>query len=361
MKNEQLGRSFLLLLVVAISILFVAMIRNFLMTLLLAAIFSGLAHPLYNRLQRAFRGRRSLASAATLVVLLLVIIVPLLAVLGIVAGQALRVSEDVTPWVQEHIAEPGALAKTLEGLPGYDRIAPYREQILTKAGQLVGGLGAFLFDKLSGLTRGTVAFFFQLFLMLYAMFFFLTDGGAILSKILYYLPLGHEAEQRMLEKFTSVTRATIKGTLVIGVAQGVLAGLAFWVAGIGGAVFWGTLMIFLSIIPGIGTGLVWAPAAVILILAGHVWRGVGLVLFCALVVGSIDNFLRPRLVGRDTQMHDLLILFGTLGGIVLFGVIGFIIGPVVSALFVTVWDIYGTVFKDALPAVGRLGKPRKEE
>jgi len=123
------------------------------------------------------------------------------------------------------------------------------------------------------------------------------------------------------------------------------------VCGIQGAAFWATIMAVLSIIPGIGTGLVWVPAAVILFAGGHVGKAIGLVLFCGLIVGSLDNFLRPRLVGKDTQMHDLLILLSTLGGIMLFGVLGFIIGPIVAALFVTVWDIYGVVFKDMLPAV----------
>nr|MBL0715068.1 AI-2E family transporter [Desulfobacterales bacterium] len=121
-------------------------------------------------------------------------------------------------------------------------------------------------------------------------------------------------------------------------------------AGISGAAFWGTNMGGLSIKPGIGTGLVWIPAVIILIAGGHYAKGVGLALFCGLVVGSIDNLLRPALVGKDTRMHDLFILFGTLGGIALFGVVGIIIGPIIAALFVTIWEIYGTVFKDILPA-----------
>jgi len=152
----------------------------------------------------------------------------------------------------------------------------------------------------------------------------------------------------MVDKFTSVARATIKGTLLIGIAQGALAGLAFWIVDISGPIFWGTVMTVLSIIPGIGTGLVWAPAAIILVIGGKVWQGIFLFAFCLLVVGTVDNLLRPRLVGRDTQMHDLLIFFGTLGGILLFGVLGFILGPILAALFVTVWDIYGHAFRDVL-------------
>jgi len=154
-----------------------------------------------------------------------------------------------------------------------------------------------------------------------------------------------------LDRFTSVTRATLKGTAVIGVLQGGLAGLAFAVAGIEAAVFWGTVMAVLSIIPAVGSALVWVPAAIILAAGGNYLKAVGLVLFCGLVVGSLDNLLRPRLVGKDTQMHDLMIFFGTLGGIALFGVIGFVIGPIIAALFVTIWDIYGEAFRDYLPGL----------
>jgi predicted PurR-regulated permease PerM len=163
--------------------------------------------------------------------------------------------------------------------------------------------------------------------------------------------LENHAERRMLDRFTSVTRATLKGTAVIGILQGGLAGLAFAVVGIPSAVFWGVIMAVLSIIPGIGSAIVWGPAAIILGATGHPAKAIGLTVFCVTVVGSLDNLLRPILVGKDTQMHELMIFFGTLGGIIMFGVVGVIIGPIIAALFVTVWDIYGVTFKDILPTV----------
>jgi predicted PurR-regulated permease PerM len=193
------------------------------------------------------------------------------------------------------------------------------------------------------------------------MFFFLVDGDKLLEKILYYIPLEDDDERRMLARFTSVSRATLKGTAVIGLVQGALAGIAFAVAGIPSAVFWAALMAVLSIIPGIGTALVWGPAAVILATQGHWGAASGLAFFCGVIVGGVDNFLRPRLVGKDTEMHDLLILFSTLGGIALFGFIGFIIGPIVAALFVTVWEIYGVVFKDVLPETAALLRAPESE
>jgi predicted PurR-regulated permease PerM len=163
------------------------------------------------------------------------------------------------------------------------------------------------------------------------------------------MPLTAKDENRMVEKFVSVSRATLKGTLVIGLVQGGLAGIAFFVLGINGAFFWGTIMAVLSIIPGVGVALVWIPAAGYLLVIGSSIKALLLTLWCAGLVGTVDNVLRPRLVGKDTKMPDLLILLGTLGGLVLFGAAGIIVGPVVAALFVTVWEIYGTTFKDILP------------
>jgi len=351
MTRDTINKATLLLLVLIISLLFLAMIRHFLMALLLAGIFSAMARPLYQRLEKWLDGRRSLASITTLLVIIIVLILPLGGLLGVITAEAIKVGQSVTPWVENLITEPAAFSDLLDSIPFYDRIEPYSEIIIRKAGEIVGMVSKFFINSLSSATMGTVNFFLLTFIFLYAMFFFLIDGDRLLDKILYYLPLEDEDERRMLDKFTSVTRATLKGTAVIGILQGGLAGLALAVVGIPSAIFWGTIMAVLSIIPGIGTALVWGPAAIILAAGGHWIKAIGLTVFCGVVVGSIDNVLRPRLVGKDTEMHDLLILFATLGGISFFGVVGFILGPIIAALFVTIWEIYGTAFKDVLPEV----------
>lgn len=361
MNKEAINRWVLLLLVFFISALFLSMIRQFLMAIFLAGIFSALSYPLYRRFERWFKNRRGLASIATLILIIFVVILPLGGLLGIVTGQAIKVGETVKPWVQQQLAQPDAVSNALKSLPFYDKIEPYRNLILTKAGELVGHISGFLINRLRSVTLGTVNFIFMLFIMLYTMFFFFMDGKKLINKILYYLPLEDQDEHLMLDKFTSVTRATLKGTAVIGILQGGLAGAAFAVVGIHSAVFWGTIMAVLSFIPGIGTALVWGPAVIILAATGHLAKAIGLGVFCAAVVGSIDNLLRPVLVGRDTQMHELMILFGTLGGIIMFGVVGIIIGPIIAALFVTVWEIYGVAFKDVLPTVALSGSDRKPE
>jgi predicted PurR-regulated permease PerM len=348
MTETRFRQAFLLLLVATISAAFVAMIRAFVLTILLAAIFTGLSYPVYRWVLRYARGHDALAAIATLLLLLLLVMAPVLTVLGAGANAALRVTETIRPRLQQLVDQPGEFDQRLRALPGYYRIEPFREELLTKTGELVGTASAFVFAALSATTRATAVFIFHFFVMLYTMFFFLTGGPGLLRKVLSYLPLTEADKQRMLANFVSVTRATLKGTIFIGTTQGVMGGLAFWAIGLDGAVFWGLVMTVLSIIPGIGGALVWVPAAIILAVSGEIWRGIGLAAFCSLIVGSIDNVLRPRLVGRDTQMHDLLIFFSTLGGLMLFGAMGFILGPILAALFVTAWEMFGTAFQRVL-------------
>jgi len=361
MNKGAINKWTLIVVVLLISGLFLAMIRQFLMAIILAGIFSALSFPMFRRCEIWFKGHRILASAVTIIIIVCVILVPLSGLLGIVTTQAIKVGSVAKPWIDDQISEPGALSQLLQKLPFYETFEPYRNQILSTAKELATSISGFIIDKLSSFTIGTFNIIIDVFIMLYCMFFFLLEGDLILKKILYYLPLEDHDERRILEKFTSVTRATIKGTLVIGVLQGGLAGLAFAVFGIPSAVFWGTIMAVLSIIPSVGSALVWAPAVIYLAATGHVVKGLGLFLFCAVVVGSLDNLLRPKLVGKDTQMHELMILFGTLGGIIMFGMVGMIIGPIIAALFVTVWEIYGIAFQDVLPEVKLFSQKEEPE
>jgi predicted PurR-regulated permease PerM len=217
-----------------------------------------------------------------------------------------------------------------------------------------------LFNTISTFTYSAVSDLFLFFLFLYTMFFFIRDGKQLLAHFLSYLPLRQTDQNRLLDKFISVTRATIKGTMVVGAVQGSLAGLALHFAGIDSALFWGTIMSLFSILPVLGSALVWVPAVIYLAATGQYPQAIGVLLFCSIVVGQIDNILRPMLIGRDTQMPELLIFFGTLGGISLFGVFGFILGPIVAALFMTIWEMYGETFKEYLSEI-KSDKPSGKE
>lgn len=356
--------SFLLLLVGVISLGFVMMIRDFVTTLLLAAITTGLCHPAYRWLADRFRGRESLAAFVTVVGVFVLIIGPLLLLVSVVTAQAVQLAQVMQPWIETRLeAGPTGLLPHVD-LPAF--LAPFETQIAARLGEWAEQIGQVVLGLLAGAGRGTASFLVMLFLMLYAMFFFFRDGAEILTRILYYMPLRSDDELRLVGRFSSVSRATIKGTLAVGAAQGSLAGLAFYQVGIPGAVFWGTIMAVLSIIPGVATALVWVPTAIWLYLDGQIVESLGLTVWCIGVVGTVDNLLRPRLVGRDTQLSELLILLSTLGGLLLFGATGFVIGPILGALFVTVWELYGEAFAHYLPeadidhvrsSLSRLGTP----
>jgi predicted PurR-regulated permease PerM len=346
--EHRFRRAFLLLLATLMTAGLLWVVWPFVITILMAALVTGLVRPVYLRLATAFGGRRAVASGVTILLILVLVVVPLVTLIGAVVNQAMRVTTDVGPVIERFVNEPTYLDQQLQRIPGFHRFEPYREQILTRAGSVVGAVGNFLVSSLSETTKGTVTFIFQFFILLYSVFFLLMDGPGMLRTILNYLPLHDEEKERMKDRFMSVTRATLKGTIVIGIIQGGLSGLAFWIIGIPAALFWTVVMVVLSILPAVGGALVWVPAAVILLAVGQVWQAVFLAVFCGLAVGSIDNILRPRLIGRDTKMHDLMILFSTLGGIVAFGPIGFMLGPVLAGLFITSWEIFAVAFREDL-------------
>ncbi len=190
-------------------------------------------------------------------------------------------------------------------------------------------------------TQNTINLAIQFFLMLYLLFFFLRDGQKIMRLIVNSLPMGNKREWLIFQQFAVVSRATLKGTLIVAAVQGFLGGLLFWVMGIEAPVLWGVLMTFLSLLPVGGSGLVWGPAAIIFLIQGEILKGIIILAVGSLLIGLVDNLLRPLLVSRETSMPDYLILLTTLGGITWFGLSGFIIGPVIAALFITCWKIMG--------------------
>lgn len=337
--------AFLLVLAITISLAFLWIIRSFLISIMIAALLAALLNPLYSRFEKLLRGRQSLAAAITVLLSLILLVIPLLLFMGLLVAQALDVSQQASLWVNSQLQDSSDIRQRVEQYPLIQQLQPYRDEILAKAGQLAAQAGSVVAGGLAMAAKGTAGFLVQTFVMLFALFTFLISGSRMLDSALCLTPLSAEDKDQLVKTFTSVGRATLKSTVVIGITQGGLAGLAFWAAGISGAAFWGVLMAILSIIPGIGTPLVWVPAAVYLYLNGQTGAAVGLTLWCMLVVGSIDNVLRPRLVGQDTKMPDLLVLLTTLGGLALFGAAGILIGPIIGAMCMTAWRIWGNALE----------------
>ncbi len=349
MQQRLVNRGVLICLLLGITLLFLAMVKPFLQAVFIAALFAALFTPFYRRILSRVGDRRSLASGLTLITVIFFVMVPLGLLFSTVARQAVDIAETAVPWVQQQLLTPGLITEYLESLPFYSYIEPYRDVVMTRVGDLAGSVSGWLVNGLKSATLGSFNALLSILIVLYALFFFLIDGDRLLFYMLYYLPLNDEDETKLLHRFTSVTRATLKGTAVIGFLQGALAGLALYFAGIPSALFWAVAMMVLSVVPGVGTALVWIPAVIYLVVGGHFATAIALALFCGIVVGTVDNVLRPKLVGNDTQMHELMIFFSTLGGLLMFGFMGFVIGPIVAALFVSLWELYGDEFRDWLP------------
>jgi predicted PurR-regulated permease PerM len=332
----------------AISALFIGMIWDFMIALFLAAVFSAMAAPLHQKILSWLGGRSGLAAVVTLLTLITCVLIPTSVLVYVAASQANELAQDIAIFIKNLDAE-GPVFIAPEWLPFKDELESAGPQVASKIGELTGKAAGFFVSSASAATRGTASFFLSLFVLIYAMIFFLQEKTSILTQLMQYSGLPRATQDRLVDRTVSVSRATIKGTLVIGIIQGILGGIGFAVAGVPGAAFWGVVMVVASIIPGIGPGLIWLPAVIYLFATGDALSAIGLAIWSALVVSSIDNVLRPALVGRDTQMSDLLVLISTLGGLAMFGAVGIIIGPVIAGLFVTMWQVFQETIGENLP------------
>jgi predicted PurR-regulated permease PerM len=348
--REALQRLFIVVLALGISVIFLWMIRGFLSPLFMAAVFAMFLHPVHRFMRRVLFGSSSAAAGVVLLLAVVVVLIPLAAILVIVADQAVQVTGAVAPWLQNQIAaiREGGLEALPAWLPFRESLAPYQQDITSQAAQFASNAGGWLVEALRRATSGTFGAFLNLVVMLFALFFFLTQGPRLASQGLKLMPMPSEDRDLLVERAMSTIRATVKGTFVIAIIQGVLTGGALALADVPGALFLATLTAVLSVIPGIGPPLVWGPAGLWLIASGRYLEGGLLIAWGALVVGLIDNLLRPRLVGQDAKLPDLMILISTLGGLTLFGAVGLIVGPMIAALFASVWYLYAQSYAPLL-------------
>jgi predicted PurR-regulated permease PerM len=306
-----------------------------------ACVIGMLFYPLHQRLLQRWGDRPNLTALATLAVCTVIGIVPVLLILGSFLQEGVALYQRL----QSGELDPGAyIDRIRQAFPVIqDLLGRLNIDLNNLNEQLAGGAIAasrFLAQNAVQLGQNTLQFFMSLGLMLYVAFFILRDGSQLIAQLVRALRLGDEREHLLFAKFAEVARATVKGNLMVAAAQGSLGGLIFWVLGIPGALLWGVVMTLLSLIPFVGAGLVWLPAAIYLFAIGDWVQGLILIAFGAGVIGLIDNILRPVLVGRDTKLPDYIVLLSTLGGFVMFGINGFVIGPMIAALFITFWDIF---------------------
>ncbi|HEY7215654.1 MAG TPA: AI-2E family transporter [Thermoanaerobaculia bacterium] len=349
MNERKLSRWFFIAVLLGTTLVFFRMVRIFFVPVLLAAVFATLFYPLYEAFLRIFRGRKTLASFFCCFVLLLGLIVPLYVVADLVAREAIdfyRTSQDrIAEFFQKGSAGPLAWLRTLPLV----RDLPLEQIDLKGALQNVtasaGGIAAALIKKTS---QGTIQIIVLLFVTLFTMFYFFRDGKVLLHRIRALIPLDREYKNAIAERFSAVARATVKGTLLIALVQGTLSGLTLWIFGVGSPILWGMVATLTALVPMVGVWIVLYPAAFIQIATGHLWQGIGILLVTVLIIVNVDNLMRPRLVGQETGMHDLMVFFSTLGGLSMFGPAGLIIGPMIAALFLSLLDIYSADFREQL-------------
>ena len=339
---ELEDRAFLVLLVAA-SLAFAWILWPFFGAVLWAVILAIVFAPLHRRLLRSLRQRRTLAALATLLSILVLVILPLTLVTALLVQEGAAVYQriqsgeiDLGRYFQQTFnALPAWLTRLLDRfeLTNLGMVQERLSTALRKSSQFLAG-------QALNFGQNTLNFLLSLFVMLYLLFFLLRDGDALVERIRAAVPLRPEELRMLASRFTGVIRATVKGTLVVAVVQGALGGLIFWLLGIHAPALWAALMALLSLLPAVGTGLVWLPVAIYLLATGEVWQGIVLMAYGVLVIGLVDNVLRPILVGKDTRIPDYVVLISTLGGIAIFGINGFVIGPVIAAMFIAVWGMF---------------------
>ena len=341
------NRSFLTL-VALVTLAFAWTLGGFLLPVFWAVVLAVLFTPLFAWFERRLGGRSTLAALLTLATVLVAVVAPLVALGVLVTQEAVGVYQRVARG-EIDLTEPVATVERL--LPQVAQRAEEFgvdfEQIRENVASSALAVSQEVASRLLGFGQQAVTFTLLLAVTLYVLFFFVRDGGALRATLIRALPLGDPREERLFTKFAAVTRATVKGTFVIAAVQGTIGGVAFWALGLGSPVLWGVMMGVLSLLPAIGGALVWVPAAVYLLLTGAWVKAVILAAIGAGVMGTVDNALRPILVGRDAGMPDYMILLSTLGGLATFGFSGLVVGPIVAGLFLTVWEIFTEEFGPA--------------
>ncbi|MDQ5961401.1 MAG: hypothetical protein QG581_322 [Patescibacteria group bacterium] len=346
MYLQHLNIYFFFGLMLAVGGLVYFLFQPFLTAIVAAAILAALFQGPHRFILTKLRGRASTASFLTCLLIIFVIVAPLFMVISAVANEA----NNLYHLFGEGKSVDQFLVKMVDGANNI----PYLNKVIggylnqEALFQSIQGFGGSFVDIFQAAYRQVSQFVFWIFILFFTLYYFLIDGERGLRYLMKISPLRDEHEALLVTKFISMTRATMKGTLVIGAIQSVIGGVLFWLVGVPSPVVWATVMFFFSIIPMIGTAAVWFPMGVILLLLGNFWQA-ALVLGIGFgVISVIDNVLRPKLVGKDTQMHPLMVFFATLGGISFFGLPGFILGPIVMSLFMALWEIYAIEFHKQL-------------
>ena len=347
MRASKVQNILFFTIMIFVFLLFLYLLAPFFFPIFWAAVISSIFSPLYKYLNRKLHNP-SAAAAIIFLVVAVIIILPGSIIGSVMFGESMRMYESLD-------ADGGNIENIVKGITGIVKDNAYvarlhiNEQFWTeKFSEIARTISNYIFINLKALTQNTFVFIVQFSVMLYTLFYFIRDGDKLLGKVVRVFSLGQEREKVLYERFVKAAKATLKVTLIIGGIQGTLGGLLFWFTGIQGPLMWGAVMIFTAIVPVVGCSIIWGPAGVIMLIMGHFWKGIIILAFGVLVISMVDHFLRPILIGRDVQMHPLLVFLSTLGGLSLFGFSGFIIGPIIASLLLAIWAMYEEFYRGTL-------------
>lgn len=338
----KINNFFFIVLLLLVSLAFFSLIQPYYSAIIWSVILTLIFYPLRVKLSGWLRGRDSIASLLTVLLICVLVFIPLMVIVSslVVEINALyqRLQNNATDLPQLFTDSIGYLpgwAQSYLRDNDFDTVTSIRE----KLSGVALSAGRYLAGSALVIGKNTLSLTINFCLMVYLLFFLLKDGSQLVHKIFHAIPLTDKIKRRLFQKFSGVSRATVKGTLVVAIVQGALGGFGFWFAGINGSLLWGSIMAFMSLIPAVGTALIWVPAVIYLFSSGEIITAVMLTAYFVVVVGLADNILRPLLVGKDTRMPDYLILLTTLGGLQFFGINGFILGPMIAGLFISSWNL----------------------
>ncbi len=339
MQEKLEYRSFLGLLLF-VSIVFFALLAPFFNVIFWAVAIAIVFTPLQNRIL-AYTKRPNISALITLSLCSFIVVLPFLFVANSFLNQGLTLYKELQTGQVNLNLYFEEIKQAFPGMQDFlNKIGLNPAEINSKLGEAALFISKFIAQHTVSIGQGTLTLVVQIGILLYIAFFMLRDNKQLIEYLHLALPLGEEREALFFSKFSEVTRATIKGSLVVAIVQGALGGFIFWALDIRAALLWGVIMTFLSLVPMIGAGFVWLPVALYLFAIGDFTSASILVIFGVMVIGLVDNILRPTLVGRDTKLPDYIVLLSTLGGFTMFGLNGFVIGPLIAALFITSWNIF---------------------
>jgi len=340
----------LLLLLIAVSLALGWILLPFYGTILWAGIIALLFAPVYRWLLPRLKRKRTPAALLTLLIAVVMVMVPFAIVSAALASEAAQVYDRVQSgeWsLALHLHRlfdrlPPSMMGLLDqfGLADFDTLQRRLTEAATQASQ-------FIATRAFSIGQNTFEFIADLFITAYIAFFLIRDGENLARSVRHAIPLSPEHTKELVDKFAGVIRATVKGNLLVAAIQGALGGIAFWFLGVHAALLWAVPMAFLSLLPAVGAALVWFPVAIYFFITGAIWQSLALIAYGVLVIGLVDNLLRPFLVGKDTGMPDYVVMITTLGGMAVMGINGFVIGPTIAAMFIAVWHIHAAGQSDS--------------